>query len=74
MSETKADDANYSYTYNWFLNGSVYDFSTPVTDDMNLVSGICDELMVLNFGTMLAHGSVSEVLSDPEVVKAYLGE
>lgn len=38
LSETKADDANYSYTYNWFLNGSVYDFSMPVTDDMNLVS------------------------------------
>ena len=38
LSETKADDAQYSYTYNWFLNGSVYDFSTPVTGDINLVS------------------------------------
>lgn len=45
-----------------------------IEHDMNLVSGICDELMVLNFGTTLAHGSVSEVLSNPEVVKAYLGE
>ena len=38
LSETKADDANYSYTYNWFLNGNVYDFSTPVTGAINLVS------------------------------------
>ena len=45
-----------------------------IEHDMSLVSGICDELMVLNFGTMLAHGSVNEVLSDPEVIKAYLGD
>ena len=38
LSETKADDEQYSYTYNWFLNGSVYDFSTPVNGDINLVS------------------------------------
>ena len=38
LSETKADDEQYSYVYNWFLNGAVYDFSTPVTGDINLTS------------------------------------
>jgi len=45
-----------------------------IEHDMSLVSGICDELTVLNFGTTLATGPVAEVLSNPEVVKAYLGD
>ncbi len=44
-----------------------------IEHDMKLVSGICDRLTVLNFGVTLAQGEVKEVLSDPEVVKAYLG-
>ena len=38
LSETKADDEYNSYEYNWFLNGERYDFSTPVTGDINLIS------------------------------------
>ncbi|MBO5737434.1 MAG: hypothetical protein J6S04_06460, partial [Clostridia bacterium] len=38
LSETKPDDENGSYTYNWFLNGELYDFSTPVTGNINLTS------------------------------------
>ena len=45
-----------------------------IEHDMKLVSGICERLTVLNFGHMLAEGPTSEVLSNPEVVKAYLGE
>ena len=45
-----------------------------IEHDMKLVSGICERLMVLNFGHMLAEGPTSEVLSNPEVIKAYLGE
>lgn len=45
-----------------------------IEHDMKLVSGICEELTVLNFGQVLAQGSTSEVLNNPEVVKAYLGE
>lgn len=45
-----------------------------IEHDMSLVSGICDRLTVLNFGQTLAEGNVSDVLSDPEVVKAYLGD
>ena len=45
-----------------------------IEHDMSLVSGICDNLTVLNFGVTLAEGSVNTVLNDPEVVKAYLGD
>ena len=41
---------------------------------MKLVSDICEYLYVLNFGRLLAEGTPKEVLSNPEVVKAYLGE
>ena len=45
-----------------------------IEHDMKLVSGICEELTVLNFGQVLRQGITSEVLNDPEVIKAYLGE
>ncbi|MCR5785118.1 MAG: ABC transporter ATP-binding protein [Eubacterium sp.] len=45
-----------------------------IEHDMKLVSGICEQLTVLNFGTELAQGDTAEVLANPEVIKAYLGE
>ena len=45
-----------------------------IEHDMKLVSGICARLTVLNFGKVLKQGETQEVLHDPEVVKAYLGE
>ncbi len=45
-----------------------------IEHDMKLVSGICEELTVLNFGQALAQGKTSDVLNNPEVIKAYLGE
>lgn len=45
-----------------------------IEHDMKLVTGICEEITVLNFGQTLAKGETSEVLNHPEVVKAYLGE
>ena len=45
-----------------------------IEHDMRLVSGICENLTVLNFGTELAKGETAAVLSDPAVIKAYLGE
>ena len=45
-----------------------------IEHDMKLVSGICEELTVLNFGQVLAQGPTSQVLNDPNVIKAYLGE
>ena len=45
-----------------------------IEHDMRLVSGICEELTVLNFGQVLAQGDTKTVLKNPEVIKAYLGE
>lgn len=45
-----------------------------IEHDMKLVSGICEELTVLNFGRILAQGSTGKVLNDPQVITAYLGE
>jgi len=45
-----------------------------IEHDMKLVSGICEKLTVLNFGRVLAQGETTEVLNNPEVIKAYLGE
>ena len=45
-----------------------------IEHDMKLIAGICEKLSVLNFGTELASGTPSEVLNNPEVITAYLGE
>ncbi len=45
-----------------------------IEHDMRLVGGICEEITVLNFGQVLAQGATSEVLNDPRVITAYLGE
>ena len=45
-----------------------------IEHDMKLVSGICEKLTVLNFGQELCQGKTSEVLNNPLVIKAYLGE
>lgn len=45
-----------------------------IEHDMKLVAGICDRLTVLNFGRVLKQGETQEVLHDPEVIKAYLGD
>ena len=45
-----------------------------IEHDMKFVSGLCDEVTVLNFGTVLAQGDTNTALNDPEVIKAYIGE
>ena len=45
-----------------------------IEHDMKLVGGICEKLTVLNFGQVLTQGETSEVLNDPRVITAYLGE
>ena len=45
-----------------------------IEHDMKLVSGICEKLTVLNFGEVLAQGKTTDVLNDPQVIAAYLGE
>ena len=45
-----------------------------IEHDMKLVAGICEKLTVLNFGQVLAEGNTAEVLKNPQVITAYLGE
>lgn len=45
-----------------------------IEHDMKLVAGICEELTVLNFGSVLAQGNTADVLNDPKVITAYIGE
>ena len=45
-----------------------------VEHDMGLVMSICDTITVLNFGRRIAEGAPGDVQSNPDVVKAYLGE
>lgn len=45
-----------------------------IEHDMKLVAGICEKLTVLNFGQVLAEGNTAEVLQNPQVITAYLGE
>ena len=44
-----------------------------IEHDLKFVSGLCDEVTVLNFGTVLAQGTAKDALNDPEVIKAYIG-
>ncbi len=44
-----------------------------IEHDMKFVAGLCDEITVLNFGTVLAQGDTKTALNDPEVIKAYIG-
>jgi branched-chain amino acid transport system permease protein len=45
-----------------------------IEHDLDLVRSVCSKIVVLNFGEVLASGTRDEVLRDPAVLKAYMGE
>ena len=45
-----------------------------IEHDLKFVSGLCDEVSVLNFGTVIAQGNTAEALNNPQVVEAYIGK
>jgi branched-chain amino acid transport system ATP-binding protein len=44
-----------------------------IEHDMGLLSAVCDELVALEFGSVIARGTPSEVLAHPRVISSYLG-
>ena len=45
-----------------------------VEHDMNFVMGVCDQVMVLDFGNLIAAGPPEDIRSNPAVIAAYLGD
>lgn len=45
-----------------------------IEHDMALIQQVCDEIYVLNFGQIIAHGTHAQIKHDRAVIQAYLGE
>lgn len=45
-----------------------------IEHDMTFIHQVCDEIYVLNFGQIIAHGTPDAIKANPAVIEAYLGQ